>query len=224
MITTSSTSTSGSGGSTCEVPGPVQCGPAIPGYPDPLLSYDPAALNFNALGPLPEEVPTGAGAGWLGPFAQEVTATAVIVVVDTMPGFCMLPDPVRVAFWSEDHCGLPADDPNTHAFNTPLADVQQEPLAGTSAVKLTVPLPANITIPFGQSAYAAIIMATSTTCAASFEPQGDSGPRAIWFGRTDADCDGKTDAALGWAYLDQPTDPSVGAYPYDLGFGLVLAQ
>ena len=208
----------------CDVPGPVQCGPAIPGYPDPLLSYDPAALAFGPIGPLPEETPSGAAAGWLGPFAQDQTVAAVVVIAGTMPGFCELPDPVRVALWTEDHCGLPAEDPNTHAFDVPLANVAQESIDGANAVKLVVPLAANLTIEAGRSAYVALILSEATACASSFEPQGDSGPRAIWFGRTDTNCDGATDAKLGWAYLDQPTDPSVGVYPYDLGFGLVLAQ
>ena len=214
---TTTTSTTGTGGSACNVPGPIECGPAITGYPDPFASYDPSALDVGPIGPLPAESPDGAAAGILGPYPDDETIVSVELIAGTLPGFCSLPDPVRIAVWTEPHCGLPADAPGVHAFDTPLATIAQQPGPG-DGVQFLVPLPAPLVVPAGASAYVALMLSTPETCIESFESGSDFAPRAAWFGWADNNCDGSKDPALGWAYLDSPTAPGVGAYPNNPAF------
>lgn len=197
--TTATTGGGGSGGS-CDVPGPAPCGPIDPsGYPDPLLGYDPTETAGTLLTALPDEVPDGAGAVWLGPFAEDLTVTGIV-----SEGL----GEVTVAIWTEPTCGIPSEDPNNHIVA--LADDSVTLLASYGA-------------PAGQSLYVARILTSTGLGIRTYQNPGKGSPRALWWGRTDADCDGMTDAAHGWAPLDTPTDPSVVAFPVDLAIG-VIAQ
>lgn len=197
--TTAATGGGGSGGS-CDVPGPAPCGPVDPtGYPDPLLGYDPDEAALGMLHGFPDEVPGGAAAVWLGPFADDMTVTGL--VFEGLGGG-------DAALWTEALCGLPSKDPSAHvvalaADGTTLA----EPFAVTA----------------GQVLVVARVLTTSGVAVRTYDHPGGNAFRAVWFGRVDNDCDGKTDAKLGWAALGSPTDPTVDPFPFDLALGVTLA-
>lgn len=218
--TSSEGGASGGTGGVCDVPQPHPCGPVDPtAYPDDSLTYAPDALFVTGFQALPGESPKGAGAGMLGPFGEERQAIAISVVTSNFAPFCVLPDPVRYAVWTENHCGVPTIDPYAISQEVPLADVEQVTL-NPEAVRLTIPLiDAPVTVPAGSALYVALILTEPTTCVGAFETVTDHSARSLWFGRSDLNCDGKTDADLGWAFLEEPTDPSVNSYVFDLGFG-----
>lgn len=199
-----STVSTGSGSTstpTCDVPGPVPCAPFDPlDYPDPLLGYDPSASPGSLLTGLPGEIPGGAGAVWLGPWAEDVTVAGVVFEGFGSPAF---------ALWTEATCGLPSESPSAHLVT--LAD---------DDTTLTTPL----LVPAGQSLYVARMLFSSGDAVRTYDNPGKGAPRALWFGRVDNNCDGATDTQLGWAYLDTPTDPSVAPFPVDIALGVTLSQ
>jgi len=216
----SSTSSEGGSGGVCDPAQPKPCGPEDPfAYPDDSLTYAPDAQFVTVFQPLPGEFPKGAAAGALGPFAEERQVIAVeIVAGGNGNAFCKLPDPVRYAVWTEDHCGLPTAIPYNLSQEITLAEVEQQDI-NAEAVRLTIPLvDAPVTVPVGSTLYVALILTAKDTCAAVFEPINNA-TRALWYGRSDLNCDGETDANLGWAFLTAPTDPSVNPYNFNLGFG-----
>lgn len=217
-----SSGSGGTGGAVCDVPGPHPCtGPIDPfAYPDDSLTYAPDAQYVTVFQPLPGEFPKGAAAGALGPFAEERQVIAVEIVAGGNGNvFCKLPDPIRYAVWTENHCGTPTIDPYTISQEVTLAEVEQQDI-NAEAVRLTIPLvDAPVTVPAGRSLYVALILTTKDTCIGAFKPLTNHVPRALWYGRSDLNCDGGTDANLGWSFLEYPTDSSVNPYILDLGFG-----
>lgn len=211
----------GTGGAVCNVPGPHPCtGPIDPfAYPDDSLSFAPDALYVTEFAPLPGESPKGAAASLLGPFFEERQSIAMEVVL-AHTAYCKLPDPVRYAIWTENQCGVPTIDPYAISQEVPLGEVEQQDI-NAEAVRLTIPLVDQpITVPAGSALYVALILTEPTVCVGSFEAVSGVSSRALWFGRSDLNCDGKTDADLGWAWLREPTDSTVAIYGDDLGFGV----
>lgn len=207
--TTGGASTAGSGGTGTG--GAIPCAPTPNAEYPALASYD-GADSAGPVAPFPDEVGDGAAAGRIGPI--EATVTTWYAVLFEGPG-CEIPDPVTFALWTEPLCGLPTLTPPWQT--APLSEFTQDDSGAFGTIKLghTIP-PVSIG---GDSAFVAIRFDSGTTCAVAFDYKGAGDPsRALWFGRVDKDGDGNTDAAHGWAELANPSDPSVGAYLFDLGF------
>lgn len=216
---TTSSATGGTGGAPCVIPGSVPCADvSIPpdAYPNELASFVDSNPIAGTIGPIPGTAEIGGawGASRLGPWATDRDFSGFSVLMyDGAP----LPDPFRIAAWTEPQCGLPSDDPKDHEQDVALADVAQD--MTPDGVRVTVTTPIHVAA--GESPYLATALWAFSTQMLDVVPNGDAAPRALWFGVVDDDCDGVTDPALGWAYLDGPTAPSVLPYHYDLPFMLI---
>lgn len=203
---TTTTTVSGSGGT-----GGIGCA-TTPNEEYPALSSYDGAQSAGPIAPFPDEVGDGAAAGRIGPISASVTTWHAVLFEG--PG-CEIPDPVTYALWTEPLCGLPTMTPPW--VTAPLSEFTQEDSGPFSTIKLGHTIPA---VSIGEdSAFVAIRFDVETTCAVVFDYAGVGDPsRALWLGRVDKDGDGNTDVAHGWAELANPSDPSVGAYPFDMGF------
>lgn len=215
--TTTTTDTTTTTSTFC-IGGPKPCeAPVADGYPDPLASFVDGADFVDFIHPIvPDELGQGAAAARLGPWNGNITIAKGWARVVPNLSF-----PARFAVWTEPQCGLPADPPGFHTVEVNPADVEIEPQPDGSS-KMTWTLPDPVTVPEGGSAYVALMLTQGFDGIAAYVPTGPFAPRSLWYGLADNDCDGKTDAALGWAYLDYPSDPNVAPYHYDEAFGLIL--
>ena len=205
-------STTSTGGS-CDVPGPVACGDAPAGYPDAFAAYNDLALAVGPIHGYPERVPTGAAEVWLGPWDTDQTFGAIDVFLYTIPGQCEIPTTLKLAAWTEPLCGMPTDDPNLHAVEFPIGDVDVTPVAAN--ITRVRYIPDEFEVAAGLPLYIAQILTTDAVCIAAIDRPGKIAPRALWWGVVDNDCDGQTDEELGHARLDAPTAPGVSSFPYD---------
>lgn len=132
------TATSGAGGSTSGGSGGVGgTGGEGDGCTDPLLAFDPTAKYTNPVGPYTDEY-GGFFASYLEPFKVDTTCQSVVVGLATFGLFCLVPDKVGIATWSEssaeptivpeatvidlaDATTLPCEDTSVHLLKLPLA-------------------------------------------------------------------------------------------------------
>lgn len=206
-VSTGGDVTTGSGGTG----GATPCAPTPNEEYAALASFD-GADSAGPVAPFPDEVGDGAAAGRIGPI--DATVTTWYAVLFEGPS-CEIPDPVTYALWTEPLCGLPTMTPPWQT--APLSEFTQDDSGALGTLKLGHTIPA---VSIGDdSAFVAIRFDVGTICAVAYDYKGVGDPsRALWFGRVDKDGDGNTDAAHGWAELANPSDPSVGAYLFDMGF------
>lgn len=198
------------------VPGAEAC-VDTPSYPDPLLAYDPAQNVVDAVWPAGDETPHGAATGLLGPWPTNRTIVAVSFVVEEVPSA------ITVSVQLETACGVPpqSHDPNTSTIFVDGSKIMSEPFGALGSLLITVPLPFGLVVPAWTAVYASRILTEPSAHVDAIAPAGKSALRSYWWGEVDNDCDGKKDAALGWAALAHPTAPGITPYDYDLGIGVV---
>jgi len=217
--------TAGGGGVTCKVPQPFECGPTDPGTAlyDPLLSYNTGSSIFGYVTAIPgtPEVGAAAAGALLGPWKTDKTFAGMSLVMRRIGA--SLPDPVTLAVWSEELCGLPVDDPHLHEVDVPLANFTIEDLSA-GFYRLTWMFDEPVTVPAGALVATSLSMVDLTVAIAAYVPAVPGEALfSVWWGIVDNDCDGQVDPDLGWATLTTPTAEDVTPYPYDEAFGLIEA-